>query len=364
MKIMKTTHQKTAYTFCLYVLLILCSHLTFAQKPQKENSNCVSEAEQSYRSGQIEDIRSKLPACLENSRVTAETRIRGYRLLAITYLYFNENQEAEKYMKLLLKMDPEYKVDENQDPPEFIQLYGTFRTKPILLFGLHVGLNSSFVHVQNNYSLDNTSTSLGKYSSGIGITGGISVEFAIWDHLSLITGLDYQTTQYEYQKEQFGYSTLDYLEKSTWVGLPVGAKFYITNSKFRLYTQATLSFQYLLSANATPSRSDNMGEILGNQTVVGPSIDILAQREKLNMLIDFGLGFNWKGIVGPGYFTGLISYSYGLINVANPTTRFDNTELIYDYNYVSNDFSLNSFSLKLGYAIPIYKPKVLKRKTN
>lgn len=343
------------------LLLIFISTISYAQKPQEENSTCVSNAEKAYREGQIEEIKRILPECLKSKSVSKETKARGYRLLTITYLYFNENDSAEYFMRKLLKTETEYKVDENQDPSEFVELYDRFRTDPILLIEGHFGVGASLVRTLNNYSLDNTANSLGIYESSIGFSAGVLFEVPLSNHISVVTGGNYLSNQYQYTKEQFDYSTLYYNEKLQWVDVPLTFKFYLSKGTFRPYIQLGVRGQYLIKAEASPSRRDSLNVVLGNQTVNPTNIDVTPQREQFNILADGCLGFNWKGVIGSGYLTGKIGYSYGLVNIANPSERYSNVALSNEYLYISNDFAIDHLSFMLGYAIPVYRPKLKKR---
>lgn len=348
------------YKQLYFIILLFIGNVALAQKPEEENSTCVSDAEKAYRAGQIEVIKKILPECLKSKSISKETKARGYRLLTITYLYFNQNDSAEYFMKQLLKADKEYLVDKNQDPSEFVELHSRFRTDPVLLVEGHFGIRTSLPRILNNYSLDHTANSLGKYTPGTGFSAGALLEVSISDHFAIVTGGNFEINKYEYKKSQFGYSSLEYFEELRYIDIPLSVKLYFTKkSSFKPYLQLGLKGQYLLSADATPTRSDSL--LNQTQSVDERIINIDAQRQKLNLLAAAALGFNWKGIIGTGYLTGKIGFSYGLVNIANASERYSNTELVYNYNYVSNDFALDNLSFMLGYALPIYRPKLKKR---
>lgn len=345
----------------LLLLLIIMSTLCYAQKPQQESSTCVSSAEKAYREGQIEEIKRTLPDCLNSKSISKETKARGYRLLTITYLYFNQYDSAKYFMTKLLKTETEYKVDENQDPSEFIELYNRFRTDPVLLVEGHFGVGSSIIRTIDNFSLDHTDNSLGTYESAVGLYAGVLLEVSLSDHISIITGLNYISNSYRYTKNQFGYSELDYNETIQWADVPLGFKLYLSKGTFKPYIQLGVKGQYRIKAETTVIRTDTLNAALGNQIVDERIIDVTPQRQQFNLLANGTIGFNWKGIIGSGYLTGKVGFSYGLVNVTNPKERYSNSELINNYLYISNDFAVNNLSYMLGYALPIYRPKLKKR---
>ncbi|GAA5026284.1 hypothetical protein GCM10011506_11660 [Marivirga lumbricoides] len=359
--------RKISNVKVLSVAFILCFAAlqnAYAQKPKEEDNACVlnlERANEMYREGKIDLIIDQLLPCLNGTRLNKENKVRAYRLLVITQLYFNERDAAADYMVELLKLEPEYEINENLDPTEFIQLYNRFRTYPILLVGLHAGGNYSFPTVHRNFSLDNTSTSLGSYTPEMGYSVGISLEIPFFNKWSVLTNINYLYNKFEYDKKQYNYSEVIYLEEQSWMEIPVEIKYYINEGDFRLYAQAGASVQYLLDASASITRLDSLNEELGNQTVAGPSVNMKDHRMPFNLSAKGAIGFTWKGVIGNGYLLGSISYTYGLNDVNNPKERYSNSELLYDYNYVDNDFSMNNLSIKVGYALPIYKPKLMDR---
>ncbi len=362
---LKKFHQNPAIVI-LMALAVGFSYQSLGQKPKEEDNACVLNLERAnelYREGKIDLISDQLTPCLTLNKLNKENRIRAYRLLIITELYFNEKSAAVKYMTELLKLDPEYEINENLDPTEFIQLFNQFRTQPIFLVGLTAGGNFSFPFIEHNYSLDNVSNSLGEYQPEIGYNVGFSLEVPLFKKWSVHTGFNFDLKRYSYEKRQFSYSELRYAESQSSINLPLHIRYYLTNkSDFSMYLQGGASIHYLIDANATLSRIDSINVELGNQTVAGPSVDMTPHRTAINLSVNGGLGFRWKGIIGTGYLLGEVSYSRGVWNQANPVERYNNSELIYDYNYVDNDFMLSSLNVMVGYALPIYRPKLIERK--
>ncbi len=362
---LKKFHQNPVLVILLALALGL-STKSWGQKPKEEDNACVlnlERANEMYREGKIDLISDQLTPCLTLNRLNKENRVRAYRLLIITELYFNEKAKAVDYMTELLKLDPEYEINENLDPTEFIQLYNQFRTQPIVLIGLTAGGNFTYPFIKQNFSLDNVNNSLGEYQPEIGYKINFSLEVPLFKKWAVQTGVGFQVNRYSYEKSQFSYSNLSYDETQSGINLPVNIRYYLSNSgNFSLYMQAGAALHYLIDARATLSRIDSINVELGNQTVAGPSVDMTSHRTALNLTVNGAIGFRWKGFIGPGYLLGEVSYSHGLWNQANSAERYNNPELIYDYNYIDNDFTLSGINVMIGYALPIYRPKIIERK--
>ncbi|PIB35009.1 hypothetical protein BFP72_06185 [Reichenbachiella sp. 5M10] len=352
------------------IILLLLSIIPFvahAQRPDdSDEKGCklnLNLAEDKYKNGQIDEVIDLIKPCVQgNSNLNKQDKIRMYKLLIITYLYLNEHEEASIYMKDFLSLNPEYQVEPNVDPSEFIDLFYQFRTRPVAILGLKVGVNSSLVNVRENYSLDNSNTALGTYSTVLGYNATFSAEFPLSKHFSVATGLVFSHNSFDYTARQFGYSVVGVKESMLFIGIPLNARFNFTKDDFRLYFQLGATANRLLSAHATLARLDSLNQDLGIQSVVGPTEEVLDQREQYSFSAQAALGFHWKNLIGKGYLMFEIGYSYGLNNLVRTESRYDNTNLIYKYNYIPNDFSLNQLTIDLGYAIPIYKPKKLKNK--
>ena len=351
--------------FLLLMGMLLVSQQLFAQKPKEEDNACVLNLEQSneyYRQGKIELITEQLLPCLKGNRLNKENTIRAYRLLTITQLYFNEPDSAAIFMGKLLKLEPEYELNNNLDPTEFIQLYNAFRTTPILILGLEAGGNYTFVQNLRNYSLDGTAPAAGTYTPELGYAVKLGIEIPVNKWIAIATGSAFQYNRYSLERRQFNYSQLSYEEELSWLSIPLEAKFYFSEGDFRPHFSIGAAFQYLLSANATLERLDSLNEELGNQTVSGPAIDRKNQRASFHIPLRASVGFMWKNVIGNGFLTARISYEYGLRNLVRPSSRYDNPTLLYDYTYVDNNFATQCLSVEIGYAIPIYKPKLKKNK--
>ncbi len=124
------------------------------------------------------------------------------------------------------------------------------------------------------------------------------------------------------------------------------------------YVNFGATFGYLVGAKALVTRKDNVEGT--SQDVPGPEQKIADLRHKMMYHASIGAGFKLKNVISNGYILVDLRYNIGLRNVVNPANRYSNQELIYNYLYIDNNFTMNSLVFSVGYALPKYKPKIKK----
>ena len=105
-----------------YILLIITSligHTLFSQ------NNCdwssLSDADKTYQSGNFNETIRLINQCI-NEGFNEQQKVQGYRLLAKTYLAFDNDSSANKAVNELLMINPKFQPDYLTDPPKFIQI--------------------------------------------------------------------------------------------------------------------------------------------------------------------------------------------------------------------------------------------------
>lgn len=339
--------------------------LVFSFTANSQETSCsqvLKKAQATFDEGRIYQIEEMLTPCLENGFSKPE-KVAAYKLLTLTYLYFNEKAKAENAMMQFLKLEPEYEINPSIDPTEFINLYNSFRTSPALLVGLKAGVNGVDVDVKKNFNLDNSSIQRGQYRSLPGYQVGLFLEKPLSQRLSVLTEVNFLNEGYKYTDSLFDYASLVYEEKLSWLQVPVLFTFKFGNSK-KIIPYASLggTVNYLLQAEAVANRKDKMDD--GNQReVLDRKFDMKDQRNAFNFSVTLAAGLKIKDVIGRGYIFADFRYTRGLRNVVDGENRFSKPELIYDYLYLDNDILINSLQASLGYSLPIYKPKLKKVKT-
>lgn len=350
-----------------FLKIVFILSLLVAVKPTYGQKNCpqtLKKAQDTYEEGRISEVPDLLDECLKSKDgFTKAEKIDAYKLLTLTWLYFNEKTKAEESMHHFLVLNPEYEINEAIDPTEFINLYNSFRTTPVLIYGIKLGFNGQDINVIRNFSVDNSSISRGKYKSPIGLQIGLTFEIPLKKRLSLLTELNLTKKTYQYNDEILGFAKVQFIEKQTLLELPLMLHFNFNKNqkKFRPYINAGGTFSYLVGDRAEVTRKDDRD---GTQLdVPGPEIKIASLRHRLMYNASIGAGFKLKNVISNGYIIVDLRYNIGLRNIVKPENRGTNEDLVYNYLYLDNDFRMNSFVFSIGYALPKYKPKIKKIKS-
>lgn len=348
--------SKRIAIFMLVAVLMLASH-TFAFA-QEACSQILIKAQIAYYEGRANEVSQIMETCLKDG-FTRDEKLQAYRLLTISYLYLNEPIEAENALLALLRLNPEYKINESVDPAEFINLYKQFRTHPVYLAGFKLGGNVSFIQLLKNFSLDNTAEAQIFYAPQLSYQGGASLELPLNKRFSFSPEIYVAGKKYMHKTNLFGFENLTFNEAQHRIELPLMLTYNINKKRFNPFFNAGFSFDALFSSYSKVRREDNdsSGEV--KKEVTGPNITLNAQRRLINYSAIAGAGFKFKS--GRNLITAEVRYKLGMMNMVKKNERYSNTELIYRYGYLDNDIVLNSIVFSLGYIIPVYQPKILKR---
>lgn len=125
----------------------------------------LNEAQKLYENGKIEQIPTLINGCIE-SGFNRENKIQALRLLTLVYLFEDNTVKAEKTILTLLKIDPEYKVNQAIDPVEFIRLFNSFNTAPIFSIGFVGGPSLTLPHLIEPFSRQSFKEANPQYSAG------------------------------------------------------------------------------------------------------------------------------------------------------------------------------------------------------
>lgn len=348
-------------------MLMCCLLLVVANTAQAQNKNkdsdslienrCVQllrESEKAYEAGHISSIESSLLPCVESEGFSKFERLEAYRLIILSKLNDDDEDAANAYFLKLIRLDPEYQVNPATDPSEFVQLYNSYRTNPTFAVGAKVGMNlttpSSFVP----YGISNTGESSGTYTSALNIQFGANLDLYLNKKWSVGTDLLLSFKKYQYKNTLLGYSELTVKENQVWLELPVVMKYTMGHKKLRYYLQAGAAVSMILSSRSNLVRKDVATQ--SNQAI-GPDINTKDLRNMFNYSLVGGGGVRYKA--GYGYVVLDVKYMYGLNNISDPDNKYSNSELIYKYGYIDNNFTLNSLMFSIGYYKSFYKPKKL-----
>ena len=322
---------------------------------QRSCTELLEDANEAFQEGRIEDIPRLTLDCIK-SAPTRDQLSQAYKLLTITYLYDNELEEADSTMLELLRLNPLFRPDLAADPGEFIHLYNSFRTTPILKVGVNVGANSLLIDYSKSFGIENHNTSTESYSSNIGVVLGLAVEYPIQNsRWSATADLNYMSRSFLLENSLLAFNNSKKTVSQSWIDLPITAKYLVKDEgTFQPYAQLGFTVNYLFSDGA---KIDIKQEEI--KDIESPQLDLIDTKNKLH----FGL----TGAVGAEYHFGVsiiqlsAHFQYTFSEMVKPESRDTPLakSLLYNYGEIENDYKLHTFYLSAGYKLKIFNPKKL-----
>ncbi|MGF1638466.1 MAG: porin family protein [Cyclobacteriaceae bacterium] len=349
-----------------YILLILPIMLVSSQAllAQQVCTQTLKDARVIYEEGRFHELPILLKDCI-NSGFTTDEKVEAYKLLTISYIYLDQLEDADQAMLNLLRTDPEFVMNELVEPTEFIILYKTFRTWPILRLGGRIGANYSLINIQaNNAANDGNNSDLqGKYLQKLGFQASVVLEILLNDRMSINPELHFTNRNFDYSSDLFQnedgtlVSSQSFLERQSWIELPILFTYNFNVSKrWYPYISAGLSGGMLVRNDIQSTR-----EITGTQAVREQTLNFKnAGRNSWNLSVVGSVGLKYK--FGRGYLVFDARYSHGLTSISDAQNILNaNPEYFFDYYGPYHDFKINNAIFSTGYLLNIYKPKKLRK---
>lgn len=317
----------------------------------------LSKAQENFDAGRLYGIPSILKPCLDNG-FNKSQRIQAYWLLTRTYLFIDDPISAEDSYLKLLRLDPEYKIDPDNDPIDMVYLSKKFKTTPIFVLFGKIGFNTTGASVIQNFGTDNTNLTGESYSNDIGFQIGGGAEWNVNDTWSVGLGFDLVGKGYSYNNSIFQFDDQEFIEDQISIDVPLYIKYRKKINKFIPYVYAGFTQHIMLGADAELSltdRASGSSENLSEFPVTGPDEDLSDVRETLNYSLIFGIGSTYR--VKYNYMFFDVRYFYGLNNIVDINNQYNNDRLLYTYAFVDDDKRLNSLAINVGFMWPLYKPR-------
>lgn len=331
----------------------------------------LSEAEDKFDQGKFYEIPDLLSICINNG-FSREERIRAYRLLTITYLYLDYPSKADDSYLELLKLSPEFDINEESDPRELINHHQKFTTRPFVYLMAKGGANSTYYNAIFDISMVNSTPGSQDVRPLVGYNLGLGAEFTLYKNLHLGTELLLTQKSFEYSNEYFQtrkagneqefYQVSTLRQFYTGVEIPVYLKYSFYKPKISPFIYFGASPSFLLAA-----RFQNMNRVIqaedeNNREIA--DIDIYEFRRKFNYALLGGVGVKYK--IGINYLTLEMRYQTSMFDYVDPKDRWNSSSaksksLKYPLGYVDDYFKLSNVSVMAGFVYPLYKPRKITR---
>jgi len=323
---------------------------------QGECSTKIQEAQKLYEQGMIEEIPQMLAPCMENGFTRTQV-IEAYKLIILSYLFDDNQFEAEKTMVEFLRKFPEYEIMPN-DPVEFVYLFESYRTTSIFSFGFTAGFNLTDPRIIESYSVYDQRNVTLTNSIKPGFQFGVGVGRFISRKMFINLELKFSENRYGFKDELItplpglnGISSVTYSEKLYKFILPFTVSYEFNAKKLHYFVRGGFSVASITGVTGSAARQFTE-EI---PPVQGETQDIAKYRQNIMYAGVAGAGVRYK--VPHGVLTAEFRASIGLNNIVKPEKRYDNMQQIMKSYYLDDDFAINTYSFSVGYYFSFYKPK-------
>ena len=357
--------KKYNYTPCLMGSIFLLFVFFNVEKSHAQN-DCKQNleiAKNKYAAGKINEIPFLLENCLKKNRLNKSNRSDAYKLLTLTYLYYNEKGKAIRFMSRFIALNPDYKINHKIDPAEFINLFNSFKKGAIFFWGVKAGLNRSQISLIDEQSLGNTATGNTSFKGLFGFSIGPEINVKLINNLNLSTALMFSQRGFTRSESLFqeNFMSISSTETAYLLDIPISFKYLFKGRKRQFYLNLGAYGSVPLKNSLTVKRTDILGEVKGDN-IESPSFDVAKDRKNMRYGALGGLGILFKNKNNQSLIGIEFNYYMGLNNIINPENRYQETDRILKYGYIDKDVSENFFGFTLSYLIPKYQPKFKKAK--
>jgi hypothetical protein len=356
------------------LLVTLLSTLSFGQTATICTTT-LEQAEQAFDQGRLlyildRSANAQFYNCLENDGFTWNEKVRAYKLLTKTFLFTDNEPEAERSFMDLLRVNKEHQLAAD-DPAELYFLYSKFNVDPILRVSLRGGVNKSLPNLievwqpGKLYNQEGANTGL-----GVSFWGEVMAERHIKNGIEVGLGLNLWNLTYEMEGTS-GEGSLFYTAKnsSTNLRIPLMGKYNFRYNKkdeegvrynIMPYVFGGVSYDLLLSAKyVDTSRGGGQAFTLPEEDA---DLKAFGQVSESNLSLFAGAGIKMRmGRSKVDFLTFEARFDNQLFNYIDPDNRFANSVVVENIGLVEDDLTLNAVSISVGYTRSFYSPRKKKQ---
>lgn len=330
----------------IFAILLLVG-LKFAF-PQSNCSEQLRQAERRFDEGLLDDIPQMIRQCIA-SGFTKEERVNAYKLLIQTYLFSDQKQKADEEMLRFLRSFPEYRVV-STDPKEFINLYGTYRTDPIMRIEACVGTSYSLPWVKEFYGIEDLNNKKASYLSTFGVIAEVNYIDRLFGDFDGSFGISFGLSRIGYFNEAFDFTTINGTLNSYYVGVPLALRYEKTLLGIRTFVKGGFEPSYLLASSISFQR-----EFTGGKDPTTGTESIIEYQKKFDIKPLLSVGVNIR--IKNAQFMVTSGIKFGTIMPTDATKRYSNETLFQKYYFIADDFLVHQSFVSLSYIFSVYNPK-------
>jgi len=287
---------KTIISSCLLGLVFLSFHCN------AQVVNCSDNYEAAlrlYNYGMADSALNTLEPCLENrqalKQVSKETSANIFRLAALSSIMTGNPGEAERYVKELLKYQPDYKENiRDDDLMEFRLMLERSTSQPELRVGVRFGMNIPLLELQKNYTFPEKTATTFTLEKPAGFQFGLTGEKAFTKNISVEVGAGITSIQFNYKIQGSPTGEYQYDQKITYMEIPLLVKYYFgTNSSIKPHLQGGVSGKFSLYKR---EKSDDFGNYWFTESSNSNNIltTFITDMENIGLVVGGGIGYDLK----------------------------------------------------------------------
>ncbi len=352
----------------IFLIIAIFFTVVLRTSAQDECAVALNEAQDKYELGRLYEIPELINPCIENG-FSKEQKITAYRLLTLTYLFLNYFDEADKSYLELLKLSPEYNVNDELDPMEIINHHNKFTTKPQFYLNLlKFGFNLSYANVMTDYSLSRSADGSDRFSTVPGFHAGFGAEMVLFQDLHLCGEFLISHKSIHQTDTHWEFYTTNMDITQTQIEIPILLKYNFRLGKINPFVEAGISPSYIYNSSIQNIEGIYVDSTENNEleefpVQPRPEISTTKLTKNFNYSAVLGAGINYK--IGLNYLSIELRYSMEMLNATIPRDRWredfsEARDLKFPTGYVADDYKLNNISFLVGFVKPLYKPRKLK----
>lgn len=329
----------------LFTLLILFTSAVYGQTC----TEILQTAQRNFDDGVLEEIPSLISGCMEDG-FTKEEKTNAYKLLIETYIYSNDILNADKVMLDFLSEFPSYTPSES-DPKEFVDLYNSYDTDPVVNFEFGAGFLMSIPVITQNNSPVSTLTDPEEYYMGPGFSIEMNFLKDFNHNFRLAAGVSFLYSSMGYWSEPYPFTVLEATLWDMIIGVPVTARYnYVVSPMFELEFKLGIEPSFLLQHRLDFTRTDEGKE----QPFTGVEI-LTASHRRVDLRPLVGIGATLD--IGRDYISASINYRSGILKTLKEQDVYMDLDFSDKYLYHEDQMLSNHVNFNIAYVRPIYNPQ-------
>lgn len=348
-----------------FLLALVAAVFSPEARAQSACSKALTEAESLYQSGQLYAISDKLIPCLENGFDMLEKQS-AYRLLTLTYLNINQEENAKNSLHKLLQLNPDYVITREKDPVELYNLYQQFNVNPVYYAGIRAGGIMSHPFILHQRTSSSLAGNDKFYDVSYGFMLGSDFAVPLRKNLLLELSPSYANSSYLFRSyyltdgfsesvESAEVQEVNGLERYQHLTVPLMLNLRIPAKRAKLFYTlgAGAGASYLLAASYRDVNRVNRQ--IFSQEINMKKYGTTPYRRSINVLAQFELGVEYKYL---GYFWGArTGINSMLLNFTQYSTQQDMylNRMSTTFGWLDDDFVLANGYFSLFIRKPFYK---------